>query len=409
MKRFFLFLILLSSYVVYAREVPNTNSGIANASPGDHIIRSNGESYILNQGDINHARQQLGLSISPNRSTSSSSNSRTKVSSGNDYLPLIVLIIVGIIIFSIIRKIVEYIGELDYERQRGKERRQYEQQIKRQRQQYEFEIKQQIIAEERRIEGNLNWLKSVRSGREIYNNTKLYITTREWQAFKGKFQFLEITLLDRIIQPDDEIMKPYLKCLIYGSSNNFTALFYLKKTGLENEATIYYCRNKLDDQDLNQIKSFFESTKQNGHISQKLRDKILARDNFRCVFCGRGANDGVALHVCHIIPVSKGGTSTDDNLQTLCEDCSLGNSNRQSRSNYENDDMPHPEMIAFYRNLLGLKLKFTQAELKTAFRERVAKYHPDTYGSSSDRDRENAETLMKQINEAYEALKKIAS
>ena len=71
--------------------------------------------------------------------------------------------------------------------------------------------------------------------------------------------------------------------------------------------------------------------------------------------------------------------------------------------------MPPPDMIAFYRNLLGLKLQFTFDELKIAFRESVAKYHPDTYGSSSPRDRENAETLMKQINEAYETLKKITS
>jgi hypothetical protein len=204
-------------------------------------------------------------------------------------------------------------------------------------------------------------------------------------------------------------MKLYLKCLIYGTSNNFTALFHFKRTGLENEAIIYYCQNKLDDQDLNQIKLFFETTKQNRHISLKLRDKILRRDNFRCVFCGRGVNDGVKLHVDHIIPVSKGGTSHADNLQTLCEECNLGKSNRHSRSNYEDNNIPPLDMIAFYCNLLGLKLQFTQAELKTAFRESAAKYHPDTYGSSSSRDRENAETLMKQINEAYEVLKKIAS
>ena len=35
----------------------------------------------------------------------------------------------------------------------------------------------------------------------------------------------------------------------------------------------------------------------------------------------------------------------------------------------------------------------------------IGKYHPDKYGTSSPRDRENAERLMKQVNEAYEALK----
>jgi hypothetical protein len=404
MKRYFLFLFfIILSTLIYAHEVPNTTSGIAYASPGDYIIRTNGQRYVLNQGDINHARQQLGLDIFPNRPTSSPNNTgssinRTNVSSSTNYPSPIILIIIGIVIFFIIRKMIKNNEEIEYGQQR-----------ERQRQQYEFQVQQQKTAEEKRIEGNLNWLKSVRSGKEIYNNTKLYITKREWQAFNDKFQFLKITLLDKIIFPDKKIMRPYLKCFIYGSSNNFIPILHFKKTGLENEAKIYYCQNKLDDQDLNQIKSFFESTKTNRSISLKLRDEILRRDNFKCVYCGRGVSDGVRLHLDHIIPFSKGGSSEADNLQTLCEECNLGKSNRHSHSNYENNDIPPPDMIAFYRNLLGLKLQFTYAELKTAFRESVAKYHPDTYAAASSRDRENAETLMKQINEAYEILKKISS
>jgi DnaJ-class molecular chaperone len=64
-------------------------------------------------------------------------------------------------------------------------------------------------------------------------------------------------------------------------------------------------------------------------------------------------------------------------------------------------------MIEFYQRLLGLKLIFTQGELKTAYREAAEKYHPDRYISASKRDRENAETLMKQVNEAYEVLKSV--
>lgn len=61
-----------------------------------------------------------------------------------------------------------------------------------------------------------------------------------------------------------------------------------------------------------------------------IRLKILARDNFRCVLCGRSpATDiGTKLHIDHIVPFSKGGKSTEDNLQTLCDACNLGKSNR---------------------------------------------------------------------------------
>ncbi len=61
-----------------------------------------------------------------------------------------------------------------------------------------------------------------------------------------------------------------------------------------------------------------------------VRLKVLSRDNFRCAFCGRSpATDiGVKLHIDHIVPFSKGGKATLDNLQTLCNECNLGKGNR---------------------------------------------------------------------------------
>ncbi len=65
-------------------------------------------------------------------------------------------------------------------------------------------------------------------------------------------------------------------------------------------------------------------------IPVSLRYQILKRDNFRCVSCGASpAKDpSVELHIDHIIPWSKGGETTADNLQTLCSKCNLGKSNR---------------------------------------------------------------------------------
>ena len=62
-----------------------------------------------------------------------------------------------------------------------------------------------------------------------------------------------------------------------------------------------------------------------------LRLKVLQRDNFRCVFCGKSpATDlGTKLHIDHIFPFSKGGKSILENLQTLCEECNLGKSDRE--------------------------------------------------------------------------------
>ena len=63
-------------------------------------------------------------------------------------------------------------------------------------------------------------------------------------------------------------------------------------------------------------------------MTDKLRYEILKRDGFRCKLCGRTADDGVKLHVDHIVPVAKGGETVPDNLRTLCEDCNWGKGDR---------------------------------------------------------------------------------
>lgn len=59
-------------------------------------------------------------------------------------------------------------------------------------------------------------------------------------------------------------------------------------------------------------------------MNARLRYLILKRDGYKCQICGRTQEDGVKLHVDHIIPVSKGGETKMENLRTLCEDCNLG-------------------------------------------------------------------------------------
>ena len=58
----------------------------------------------------------------------------------------------------------------------------------------------------------------------------------------------------------------------------------------------------------------------------QIRYKILKRDQFRCKACGARAGD-VELEIDHIVPVSKGGKTTEENLQTLCSKCNKGKTN----------------------------------------------------------------------------------
>lgn len=63
--------------------------------------------------------------------------------------------------------------------------------------------------------------------------------------------------------------------------------------------------------------------------SPRLRYRVLERDHFTCQACGASPakDSSVSLHIDHIIPWSKGGRTTLENLQTLCARCNLGKGN----------------------------------------------------------------------------------
>lgn len=58
-------------------------------------------------------------------------------------------------------------------------------------------------------------------------------------------------------------------------------------------------------------------------MTKKLRELIKKRDNFTCCNCGNSTyvEPNLLLEIDHIIPVAKGGRTTEDNLQTLCWKC----------------------------------------------------------------------------------------
>ncbi len=62
-----------------------------------------------------------------------------------------------------------------------------------------------------------------------------------------------------------------------------------------------------------------------GEITKSDRFRILKRDGFKCVYCGRSAgDDGAVLHIDHKIPKCEGGSGRIDNLVTACADCNHG-------------------------------------------------------------------------------------
>lgn len=58
-------------------------------------------------------------------------------------------------------------------------------------------------------------------------------------------------------------------------------------------------------------------------MTSKLRTQIKERDGYACCQCGNSTSvePNLLLEIDHIIPVSKGGLTREDNLQTLCWKC----------------------------------------------------------------------------------------
>lgn len=91
------------------------------------------------------------------------------------------------------------------------------------------------------------------------------------------------------------------------------------------------CEIKLNIENLNHLLNYLNDvikwTKsvagQRALMTSQLRDKIKHRDNFKCCYCNLGIIDepNLLLEIDHKIPLSKGGMTTYDNLQTLCWKC----------------------------------------------------------------------------------------
>jgi hypothetical protein len=116
-----------------------------------------------------------------------------------------------------------------------------------------------------------------------------------------------------------EIKRPFSK---YGVS------VYCRRFGGWFKACEAFIKSKHGDPEFSKLlkeKSAFRSRT----ISEKLRLQVYKRDRYGCMICGRcpKSHPGVILHIDHVIPFSRGGDNSLENLRTLCDKCNLGRGN----------------------------------------------------------------------------------
>lgn len=163
------------------------------------------------------------------------------------------------------------------------------------------------------------------------NNIKLYkeysdkLNNFEYELINNKFN------KKRFYKVENKLIKKYK----YNYNCDINILVKIKYSSPKKNNR-YMHKILLDYNDLidiynncNKIKEYKQSALyERSKMSASLRYDILKRDNFKCKICGASMEDGVRLHVDHIIPVSRGGKTINSNLQTLCELCNLGKSNK---------------------------------------------------------------------------------
>ena len=74
-----------------------------------------------------------------------------------------------------------------------------------------------------------------------------------------------------------------------------------------------------------------------GNINKATRYDILSRAGFKCQACGEKPmpDNEVVLHIDHIVPVTIGGDSSEENLQVLCSLCNMSKGNRYAVNHNE--------------------------------------------------------------------------
>lgn len=120
-----------------------------------------------------------------------------------------------------------------------------------------------------------------------------YFTEGDWNRIivKGNSQ----DSMSRSESRDDLWLKWKHVYTTFDQRKNFVYSFYFEQNGTPNKA----------------------EKKKRETIPQDVKDKVWQRDNGMCVECGSKEK----LEFDHIIPFSKGGSSTYRNVQLLCEPC----------------------------------------------------------------------------------------
>ena len=184
-----------------------------------------------------------------------------------------------------------------------------------------FYIENDINCLRKSIENTILNLQNLKNYKEELN--KILLNNYDIVSKKNRFlyQRLEKRIISSLIYQKENLLLNVKITITYHAYNG--AVWY-KNIGIITWKQILNIYNEW----LNGKKYCKTIKRVRNKVTSTLRYEVLKRDHFTCKMCGATVKDGIKLQVDHIIPVSKGGKTTMSNLQTLCQRCNQGKSNK---------------------------------------------------------------------------------
>jgi len=169
------------------------------------------------------------------------------------------------------------------------------------------------------IEGVLNAFAAAEQGKHLLINERDHIVGGIVDSVPWPIKtFARNRLLNKLgFSPVDlsDLYFPVYKFQYISSGGNSSAQFLFKLDLGNLERLIEYLGN---------LVKFRKSIQgQRSLMTTQLREQIKIRDNYSCKICHVSIEDepNLLLEIDHIVPLSKGGVTSIDNLQTLCWKC----------------------------------------------------------------------------------------
>lgn len=169
------------------------------------------------------------------------------------------------------------------------------------------------------FEGMLNDFSAAEQGKVLLQNQKTQIIARISQSIPPLILQFSRKRLERELgfEPIDfsDLYVPVYTFQYISAGGNSSMRVDIKMNTRTLEGFVEY---------LGGLVKFRKSVKgQRALMTSKLREYIKQRDDYSCQACGLSTADekNLLLEIDHIVPLSKGGITSEDNLQTLCWKC----------------------------------------------------------------------------------------